>query len=120
VRGDIEDRGAWYVVQDSRASLEIYRASSSFRFVREDIDGEGRNGTATQVDPRRAVALAERFLEDTGRPPATIDVQSVTELEVLSMAQGSREPTRTIVSLQVNFRLSVDGVPLVARGARSR
>ena len=41
------------LARDDRAALEVYRASSSFRYSRLDLDGEGRDGMAGVPDRGR-------------------------------------------------------------------
>jgi hypothetical protein len=118
VEGDATDAGLWLVARDQRSSLEIYQASHSFRFTRQDIDGEARDRRSVEMDADHAVAVAERFLEGVGRVQADSWVHSVTELEVLSVSAGGREPERRVAAMQVNFRFSLNGIALVGPGAK--
>ena len=56
IAASAEDAGLWMLARDDRAALEVYRASSSFRYSRLDLDGEGRDGIVGAPDRGDALA----------------------------------------------------------------
>jgi hypothetical protein len=123
VCGSVVDGGVWFVVRDGVATLEVYQASHSFRLGRDTFDAEARGAGGSQVDRERAVAVAERFQRSLGGLDAHAELQSVTELEVLVATRDGGldgRPERRVAGLQVNYRYTLDGLPLVGPGAKAQ
>jgi len=118
VDGERSDAGGRLVVAGSTATLEVFRASSSVRYMRTDVDGEGRDLGAVRVTADQAVEVAEQFLERLGRPDADVRERRVTEQEVLRTGPEGRSPSATIVALQVNYAFALEGISLVGPGAK--
>ena len=116
--GDVVDRGLWLVVSDGRSALEVYQASHSFRFSRLDIDAEARDGGRQEIERERAVSIAERMLQTLAPEESRWDVHSVTDQEVLIAEREAKEPRVHVTGLQVNYRFSLDDLPLLGPGAK--
>jgi hypothetical protein len=120
VRGSVVDAGAWFIVRDGVSTLEVYQASHSFRFGRDDFDSEGRGESSHALDRDRAVAVAERFHGGLEATQAHAELHSVTEFRVTVATRGERAREARVVGLQVNHRYTLDGLPLVGPGAKGQ
>jgi hypothetical protein len=113
------DSGLWLLARDDRAALEVYRASSSFRYSRLDLDGEGRDGIAGVPEKGAALDVGQEWISQYGPEGVRAELHSVTEREVL-ISQRPDEVRQLIVGLDVNFRFSVEGLPLFGPGAKAQ
>jgi hypothetical protein len=120
MKGEVADAGAWYVCRNESSALEVYQASHSLRIERLDIDAEGRHLVLDPPDRERALETAKRVMAMIGDDYARPDVHSVTELTVLKATRDKREGERKVVGLQVNYRYTLDGMPLVGPGAKAQ
>lgn len=120
LKGDVADTGLWWVCRNDRQMLEVYQASHSLRIERLDKDGEGRGVAQDSPDRERALAMAERVMRMIGDDYAKPKVHSITELEVRRAVRGHSDEERQVVGLQVNYRYSLDGMPLVGPGAKAQ
>ena len=106
------DAGLWMLARDDRAALEVYRASSSFRYSRLDLDGEGRDGIVDAPDRGRALGVGQEWISQYEPDGVRAELHSVTEREVLRISQHPDEVREAVVGLDVNFRFSLEGLPL--------
>jgi hypothetical protein len=120
VRGTVIDAGNWFVVRDGVSTLEVYQASHSLRLSRDEFDAEGRSGSRGAPDRDRALAAAEQVLHLLGETDASAELHSVTELEVTKAKRGKREIERCVVGLQMNYRYTLHGLPLIGPGAKAQ
>jgi hypothetical protein len=120
VRGEVADGGVWFVVKDGASTVEVYQASQSVRFERDDFDAEGRNGLRGNLDREKAILVAQQFHDLLGGPDTRPELHSVSELEVLVSTREKPAPERRVVALQVNHRYTVDGLALVGPGAKAQ
>ena len=120
LRGDVADVGSWFVCRSDKWTLEVYQATQSLRLERNDFDAEGRGKNAGVPDRDRAVVAAKRFLDTVGDTFARAEVDSVTELQVIKASRENQSGERQVVGLQVNYRYSLDGLPLVGPGAKAQ
>lgn len=120
VSGEPSDQGPWHIVRDERATLEVYQASHSLRFTRVDLDAEGRDsdGGGLGIDRGEAVRIADDWVSRFGPAGSRSEVFSVTEQELLVSERRGSEPRRIVGGLQVNYRFSLDGLPLLGPGAK--
>ena len=114
------DAGLWMLARDDRAALEVYRASSSFRYSRLDLDGEGRDGMAGVPDRGEALHVGQEWISQYQPEGVRAELHSVTEREVLISQHPKDEVREVTVGLDVNFRFSVEGLPLFGSGAKAQ
>lgn len=120
LKGEVTDAGPWYVCRSEPWMLEVYQASHSLRIERHDIDAEGRDRTPGPIDRERALATAKRVMAMIGDEYAKPDVYSVTELEVQRATRDKPDGESQVVALQVNYRYTLDGLPMVGPGAKAQ
>jgi hypothetical protein len=116
VGGDVADRGAWLVAADDEATLEVFQASHSLRYMRRGERGEPRREGV--IDEARAREAADAWVHAFGPDGAQYAVHSVAEAEVLVSRGRDRAPERFVTDLQVNFRFDIGGLPLIGPGAK--
>jgi hypothetical protein len=116
IDGDVVDRGLWLVVQDERASLEIYQASHSLRYGVVHADGEPRHKEA--IDADRARSIADGWVSEFGPANARFDVHSITEAELLVSTREGDEPERFVTAVQVNYMFAVGELPVIGSGGK--
>lgn len=120
VRGDVAHAGLWLIARDERSVLELYQASQSFRYSRTDLDAEGRQGSDEKPDEGAARRLAEQWLDPFLRPLGRPEFSSVTMQEALISTSPDEVPRVGYVAVDVNFRYTVDGIPLLGPGAKAK
>jgi hypothetical protein len=120
IRTNAEEAGLWMVARDDRAALEVYYASSSYRYSRLDFDGEGREGVDSTPNKDEVLGVAERWIETFGPEQARAEVHSITAHEVLVAEREAKEPREVVVGMDVNYRFAFDGTPLLGPGAKAK
>jgi hypothetical protein len=119
VAGEITDRGLWHLVDDGRATLEVYQASHSFRYGRHEARGDETAGaTDGELDVDRVRGIAYDWAGRFAPTDSRWDVHSVTELEVLVAEREAREARRLVAGLQVNYQFTLNGLALLGPGAK--
>lgn len=120
IGAEAEEAGLWMVARDKRAALEVYYASSSFRYSRLDVDGEGRDGAGRMPGNDEVIREAGRWLETFGPDQVRPELRSITVHEVLVSERDAKEPRELVVGMDVNYRFAFDGVPLLGPGAKAK
>ena len=113
-----EDLGLWHVVRDDRAVLEIYQASSSFRFSLLRHDGEGRDGRGEGYPD--AEQVAKEWMSPHWPEGGDPEILGVAERELLIVERGQREPRRLVAATDVNIGFSTEGFALLGPGAKAK
>jgi hypothetical protein len=116
LKGKAADRGLWLVVQDKRASLEIYQASHSLRFGLLGADGEPR--PTGRINAKKARAVADDWVQQFGPAGARSELHSTAEAELLISRKAGTKPKRFVTALQVNYRFLLDELPLLGSGGK--
>jgi hypothetical protein len=116
IEGEAEDLGAWRLVRDERATLEIYNASHSLRYGVASGDGEPRHAEA--IDPDSGRRIADEWVAEFAPADARFDVHSVTEAELLISRSEGDEPERYVVATQFNYRFVVGDLPVLGSGGK--
>jgi len=119
-RAKVVDAGPWYIARDERLAVEVYQGSNSFRFTRRDVDGEARDGTDGAPDRDTAIAIAQEWLAPYLPADAEVDIDSVTEREILVATRDEREPKQLLAGLDVNVRFAHRGFALLGSGAKAK
>jgi hypothetical protein len=112
----------WFLCRNEQASVEIFHASHSARWTRRAFDREGtasgpRKIPSDQAAVERANAFVEGLLDiQMARPlPPTLSrIEAITKPK-----DGPAQPNRT-VAVQVNYRFSLDDLPLRGPGAKAQ
>lgn len=120
MRGKTRDAGARLVLRDGRGTLEIFRASDSFRWARQTRETQELSGKVSLPDERQSTELAEAYLRDRGLADERAAITSVSYTE-LSRADRVHDDAASIrIALHVNFSFSLDGLPVMGPGAKSQ
>lgn len=113
-----QDLGLWHVARDERAVLEVYQASTSFRYGLLGLDNEARDGS-DGVPDGDAVGIAKEWMSALWPREGDPEIGDVTEREVM-IAQRDSEPRRLVAGVDVNIRFSHAGLRLLGPGSKAQ
>ncbi|HKE82320.1 MAG TPA: hypothetical protein VKB50_01130 [Vicinamibacterales bacterium] len=112
----------WLVCRNEQSSVEVFRASHSARVTRRSFDREGTTSGQRRI-PSDEVAIerANEFVEglrdihmSRPLPPTLSRIEAITK-----PTYGAAQLRRT-VAVQVNYRFSLDDLPLRGPGAKAQ
>jgi hypothetical protein len=112
------DLGLWHVTRDERAVLEVYQASSSFRYELLGLDGEARDG-GDGIPEGDAVGIAKEWMSAFWPSDAEPEIGEVTEREVM-IAERDSQPRQLVAGVDVNIRFSHSGLRLLGPGSKAQ
>jgi len=114
--------GPWLLCRDEALSLEIYQASHSARLTRTAFDLEGVSGEPGDLlSNELAVEHANRFvdgLKDLHKSQTS--APTVSRIEAITQSSNGTAPDIRTVAVQVNYRFTLDGLPLRGPGAKAQ
>jgi hypothetical protein len=120
IRGKTRDAGSRLVMRDGRGTLEIFRASDSFRWARQTRETQEVGGKVSLPDERQATGLAQAYLRDRGLADDRAAITSVSYTELCRAERGEGDAAPMQIALHVNFSFTLDGLPVMGPGAKAQ
>jgi len=117
-----KDVKPWYVCRNDEAIVEIYQATHSARLTRATFDVEGTaSGSSEMPSDEAAVKQADTFIEGLRDLHNSQPLRpTLSRIEAISQEHGKLRSSSRAVAVQVNYRFTLDDVPLRGPGAKAQ
>ena len=119
MKASLEEAGPFYLARDRRSVLEVFQASDSVRWSLLEPDLEGRRGEFAAPSEAQAMRTADAFLAAAGLDGGARS-SGVSTVEMGTSRGAKAEPEFRTTALQVNYRYSLEGLPVFGPGAKAQ
>ncbi|MNU81964.1 hypothetical protein D3C71_716410 [compost metagenome] len=121
VSGRAADDGEKMILSEKSKSISVYQASNSFWYQDDDFFArEDKKFSQNLPDARTAQEKALRFLKENGLLLNSASFHSVTHTTVVATKPNEKKGDEYNTEVHVNFRYSLDGLPVFGPGAKTR
>lgn len=107
-----------FVARAANRELELFTKSGSIRWRRLDAPEVPEAGSAELPTPEHAMELADENLKRLGLYDDRAKIVAVDRTEIVTGLPGEPEPPPVVTEVHVNYRFSLDGLPVVGPGAK--
>ncbi len=119
MKATLDEAGTFYLARDRRSVLEVFQASDSVRWSLLEPDLEGRRGGFKPPSEAAARRTADEFLARMGLD-GSARANGVSVVEVGTSHSAKNDPEFRTTALQVNYRFSLEGLPVFGPGAKAQ
>ena len=121
IDGQAADDGEKKILTSKSKSVSIYQASNSFWFQDDDYFArEEKKFSQKLPDAKTAQEKAQKFLKENGLLLDNAAVHSVTHTTIVAAKPDDKRAEEYNTEVHVNFRYSLDGLPVFGPGAKTR
>jgi hypothetical protein len=120
LEGAMKDLGDKLSITDKNRSINLYSASDSFWFQDDDFFASEKRPAEKLPDEKTAIELATRFFKSNELLLPSAAVHSVSYTTVAVNGPDSDKVDEYNTEVHVNFRHSLEELPIFGPGAKSR